>query len=186
MNFTSLASKALAAVTAFGMFAPSVSAQNLISGGHLQLWNTVQAAGVSALINPKECDIKGVSGFYSSQLRQLVICQDNRKELGKEVQWTANDLDTLRHEAQHLIQDCEDGRQADGSLVPLMDNWDELDLLVKGSGLTQEDVGHIVASYRELGLSDDHIILEIEAFAVAAGIEATAIAQVLGSVCGVR
>ena len=36
------------------------------------------------------------------------------------VQWTENDLDTLRHEAMHVLQDCSAGRVGDGLLESTM------------------------------------------------------------------
>ena len=61
-----------------------------------------------------------VNGFYSSHNRVLVVCNDRYvKGENEDPQWTANDLDTLRHEAQHLIQDCMVGGLADSKLHPV-------------------------------------------------------------------
>ena len=40
----------------------------------------------------------------------MVICQENRIPGVREMtSWTEEDLDTLRHESHHLVQDCRGG-----------------------------------------------------------------------------
>ena len=72
---------------------------------HVGLWNTLQRAGVTTQINPRDCKPE-FHGYYNRRSVKLVVCQDNSTGGGRQVEWTANDLDTLRHEAQHVLQDC--------------------------------------------------------------------------------
>jgi len=78
---------------------------------HNGLWTTLLKAGVTLQINPRECDAT-VAGFYVVEdgRPRIAVCQDKRKRGSTAVvAWTENDLDTLRHESWHLVQDCRDG-----------------------------------------------------------------------------
>ena len=80
---------------------------------------------------------------------------------GPEVVWTEEDLDTLRHEAQHLVQDCMD-RSLDGDLDSVYQDPIRLGKEVIG----ERGMVAIAKAYADQG---DHIIvMEIEAFSVAA------------------
>ena len=54
----------------------------------------------------------------------VVTIQDNRENSDIVDNWTPNDLDTIRHEAVHAIQDCIDG-SVDNELEMIFD-YDEL------------------------------------------------------------
>lgn len=153
---------------------------------HQYLWETVEHIGVQRFINhPKYCSkFKEYSGLYDSNNNVLVICQDEARQLnGEMVGWTDNDLDTLRHEAHHIVQDCASGTIHDAELVTLFDG-DELEQFVLQSGLTPEKLRWIASSYRsELNASDDVILMEFEAFAVAASINPRTIADKLLEFC---
>jgi hypothetical protein len=89
----------------------------------------------------------------------MVICQEGAKGT-YEVNWTAEDLDTLRHEAQHLVQDCMDG-EINGVLGSLYKKPIDLGIAVLG----EEGVKRVIEAYSE---ASDHIkVMEIEAFSVA-------------------
>jgi len=105
----------------------------------------------------------------------MVICQDNRREEGVEVQWTDNDLDTLRHEAHHMIQDCAAGGIGDGKM--------SLMLFVSRSGYTLEQVKQIAKHYQQQGVTGYDMLMELEAFAVARSIPADLIAVKLKEYC---
>lgn len=153
---------------------------------HANLWAAVNETGVRTYINPSQCGGSGssISGFYSSTGAVLVVCQDNRQQVGVEVEWTDNDLDTLRHEAQHLIQDCLDGR-GDQSLLNFLDTREELKAYVT-SILTNEQIGGIIKAYSDRGADEKTILLELEAFAVAQNESASAIATGVRNFCSVR
>ena len=135
---------------------------------HIRLAQTVMATGVTFRINAPKCDERpGVFGWYAPRQRELVVCQENKvKGSTQEVQWTAEDLDTLRHEAHHLVQDCVNGRGAgnfDGSLVPMVQTPVQLGKDILGV----EGVRQVVKTYAQQGANEHTIILEIEAFSVA-------------------
>ena len=154
---------------------------------HQTLWNTVGDIGVVTEINPKDCDSE-TSGFYTwkgGQVR-LVICQDNGLPGGPEVAWTANDLDTLRHEAHHLVQDCLDGNLGDYELSLVYDSQDKLADLLVDAGVSIEQAKWIINSYAEGGASEDVIYKELEAFAIAELNAPTPMANFIGENCKVN
>ena len=135
---------------------------------HVRLAQAVTATGVAFRINPAECDAQpGVYGWYSPSKEELVVCQENKiKGSTKEVKWTAEDLDTLRHEAHHLVQDCVNGRGAgnfDGQLTPLVKSPIQLGKDVLGT----DGIRQVAKTYADMGADEHTIILEIEAFSVA-------------------
>jgi len=151
---------------------------------HQQLWDTLGRIGVTALVNDRNhCDEKGVSGMYYPRARTLVVCQDNARRLdGRMVAWTDNDLDTLRHEAHHVVQDCLNRRLGDGHLANLFDGPGELHKFYSGI-LSPDQVQWIVEQYRENGGDDEVIRLELEAWAVAQGVGPIPIADALVNNC---
>ena len=154
---------------------------------HQRLWNTIQDVGVETYLNmPGECD-KSTAGFYRTDRRgpaQLVICQENSYPGGKQVGWTAEDYDTLRHEAQHLLQDCLAGGIADGRYDTLFEG-EKLTEFVMG-GLTTNKIEWILDSYGAAGVSDLVLLQELEAFAVAESVPADSIAKGIKEVCTYR
>ena len=91
----------------------------VLDAGHADLLQAVADTGTTVLINDGECyegEMRGVYGFYSGAEGLFVICQENGSE-GSVTRFTAEDLNTIRHEAQHLVQD-----QMDGVLDGWLDN----------------------------------------------------------------
>ncbi len=128
---------------------------------HVTLGNVVRSTGVNFKINPARCWERESYGWYWAARNEMVICQENKSAVGYEVRWTEEDLDTLRHEAQHLIQDCMDGSRQ-GALG---------DVYKDPIGLAKDVLGDdgirsIIAAYDDMS---DHIkVMELEAFSVAA------------------
>ena len=132
--------------------------------GHRQLVESIKNLGVIVLVNHKlHCISKEFAGLYYDN-GVLVICQDNRPENnGIEVEWTDNDLDTLRHEAHHIVQDCALGTIADGKMIRMFVNEDEYFDFIEGSSL---DLVELYTKLREI-LSEEETLIEIEAYVVA-------------------
>lgn len=153
---------------------------------HRELWSALQEVGIDTRVNLAGlCDDGDTDGAYFYMRSTLVVCQDNANTFGaKEVGWTPNDYDTLRHEAHHVVQDCLAGGLADGKSTLLFNDFDELKEFVYGI-LTEEQVNSIITGYREDGAPDDVILRELEAFAVAAGVSVTNITTAVTEVCGV-
>ena len=160
--------------------ARSVKAENI--EGHSQLWDVLNAVGVRVVLNHPE-DCKGqFNGIYDSLRGYINICQDNATEPFSAVEWTANDFDTLRHEAQHVIQDCNDGKLADGLLSPMFDNAQNRDSFIAES-LPDNVIKKITLDYAKapLGVLD----YELEAWSVARVVNAESIARKVIEYCGV-
>ena len=139
-----------------------VQAQN-VDAGHLALGREIASLGVDFKINPNDCftEEDGPLGWYWSAKNELVVCQENATRPNTEVRWTAEDFDTLRHEAQHLIQDCMDGKQ-NSVLGSVYKDPIRLGKEVLGN----RGINVVREAYSD---SSEHVItLEIEAFSVAA------------------
>tara|TARA_B100001063_G_C16555500_1_gene448264 strand:+ start:135 stop:680 length:546 start_codon:yes stop_codon:yes gene_type:complete len=164
MNIFSKVASVLAGATL--LLSPSVKAET--HEDHLTLWDTLEENGIQVVINdPSICNEDDINGFYIPSLNVLGVCQDNRKILtSTEVEWTPNDYDTLRHEAQHAVQDCISGLD-NGDSELLFDNKEKFMKFVTGA-LTAQQIEMIFEMYSERGASDEVILMELEAFAVAA------------------
>ena len=187
-----------AALAAFS-FAPIASATPTtprgLDDGHRALWSVLREHGVEAHVNPNQvcgdpsAEFMGVY-FYAERadVPVLVVCQDNRIAWDEtEVTWTANDLDTLRHEAVHYLQDCING-DIDMVLSPLHDG--------PGPGpgtLTYEDIigilgperaTRIAYAYAEKG--PDTVRLEHEAFAMAAVLTGEQLSVIISKSCPIE
>tara|TARA_Y100000004_G_scaffold144762_1_gene164977 strand:+ start:996 stop:1568 length:573 start_codon:yes stop_codon:yes gene_type:complete len=131
---------------------------------HVVLAQAIERVGVNFVVNHKFCEENPqIMGFYSGSHDLLVVCQDNYVPGGGQVAWTANDLDTLRHEAQHLIQDCMIGENTDHVLGNVYRYPVQLGLSILGV----KRINEITITYRRSGADDDTLRLEYEAFAVA-------------------
>ena len=134
-----------------------------------------------SISTPKKSAEDKIAGMYISGADALVVCQDNATGT-EQVEWTDNDLDTLRHEAQHLIQDCVAFRRGDQTLRPMLGS-DE-DVIEFALGILGRDKMEWIASvYADNGASARTIILEFEAWAVGEGIPASSIEQALRHYC---
>ena len=158
---------------------------------HVDLLRAVQETGVSTYINPRICfENKGpkYNGMYRPMGHgTMVICQQGAtpQDEGKEVGWTDEDLDTLRHESHHLVQDCMGGVKGDLQLVPVFATRDGLESFIFGV-LSQEEVDWIKMAYGRAGATPEVIWLEIETFAVARAVDAGTIAQAVRQQCKIN
>lgn len=153
--------------------------------GHEELWDSLQDVGITIVVNNSDhCD-GDYNGAYLPLKRTLIVCQDNASSLTtSQVAWTNNDLDTLRHEAHHVLQDCMRGELGDGYARPFFDDFDEYTDFVEES-LNERQIEMIIKSYRENGATDELIFLELEAFAVAKDISPELIAEAIDGLCRV-
>jgi hypothetical protein len=182
-RLTRLATTALAALTAISI--PAAAFAGGVMEEHKDLWNAIGEVGVTAFVNHPVCWDRDVDGFYSSRNGILIICQDNKTKPGKVEPWTDNDLDTLRHEAVHLIQDCKDGRRSDNSLVHIIPTHQErLEFFARVLGPKRASV--IIKGYGNNGVSAHQIVNELEAFSFAADQTADNIAVGVRNNCGVN
>ena len=95
---------ALAGAIAIGSPSPVMATGSFED--HQYLFRTLQANGVTLTVNNHiHCRDGDASGVYHTRTGVLAICQNNRQKAGEQVAWTQDDLDTLRHEAHHVVQD---------------------------------------------------------------------------------
>ena len=163
--FTKAAATALTSVSLLASLVAPASAAS-IHGDHVALANAVASAGVDLYVNPRYCHEQDGDGkfygFYAGARQVMVICPENAGLGDRDTTWTEEDYDTLRHEAQHLIQDCLDG-SLDAELVPLLD-----DPVTHAREILGENaLNSILRRYSASGSGYDEIILEFEAFAIA-------------------
>ena len=152
---------------------------------HVKLWKVLDQIGVTTVVNnPVHCydSEPQLDGIYFPYSGLLVVCQDNRKPGEGQVEWTKNDLDTFRHESQHVIQDCNAGPLFDGKAAPMFDDK-ELVKFIEASSWTKKQIKDLYDRLKGLGLTDREIHMEIEAYVVASGISANAIAHKLLEFC---
>ena len=154
--FKKLAATALAATAALAPQAALAENIETLRGGyryldqeHKVLVNAITRAGVTIQVNVGSSCEGGHDGVYMPQDRILAVCQDNAPSIHwSEVQWTANDLDTLRHEAVHLLQDCNAGDGL-GGYSRLWFSTDEKRVAFVKNALSQRKIKWISAELRQ-------------------------------------
>ena len=152
---------------------------------HQLFVDTMANDGVEVLINtPAEAcfdgnsDRNGAYGVYEGT-RVLIVCQDNRKN-SNVTEWTANDLDTIRHEGFHIIQDCMAGTKTD----TLFDTvFTDQSVVIDALGV--EQAMDIMRTYADVYEKDRHgdIKYEIEAFYAARDFSATELNSMYTKYC---
>jgi len=159
-----------------------------ISPGHEDLVEAVHNSGVAVLLNPKDCwtTMSDAAGFYAPSEKVLVVCQDNAQEPAVQVAWTDNDLDTLRHEAHHVLQDCAADGEVGGYTGLFFEDKDQLMAFLVESTLSKGDIERIIEVYTENGADELTVLLELEAFAVARDINPETIANAIQNICPAR
>ena len=120
--------------------------------------------------------------MYLSAVKALVICQDNAKEPRKQVSWTSNDLDTLRHEVHHMVQDCAAFRLGDQALRPVLGS-DQNVMRFAINALGERKVQEITKRYAARGTNRRDMLLELEAWAVAPSVSASSIEKSVRHFC---
>ena len=151
---------------------------------HDVLLDSLRNAGVRVVVNHHYgCSEPGINGLYASGNQLIVICQDNAEPGDPEVEWTPNDLNTLRHEAQHVLQDClgddlGDGvfRLASGDTEGLMNFLDEI-------GMPESTRDKIIELYIINGANWPEVQIELEAFGVAATVPPNVLASEIDTAC---
>ena len=155
---------------------------------HIDLLETVMDVGVKVYVNSAHCDDGRFYGYYEPMGKgTLVICQENRIPGVREMtSWTEEDLDTLRHESHHLVQDCRGGSgRGDNVLLPVFRNERGVIRFAEPI-LGYEGLEKIANTYGNWGAPWEVIVLEFEAFAVAEAVPASDIALAVEHNCRVR
>ena len=151
---------------------------------HQLFVDTMVNDGVEVVINtPAEACFDGSTrnGAYVvfGNKRYLVVCQDNRVN-SDVTTWTANDLDTIRHEGFHIIQDCMAGTKNDQEFDTVFTSQEEV---IDTYGVV--NTMRIMNSYVDAYGADRHgaIKYEIEAFYAAEHYSATELNDMYNKYC---
>ena len=161
---------ATAALT-LGM-APAALASPSLGEAEHNLMETITRTGTRVYT---DCpDDASFMGIYSSTNKILALCNGGRDPSD----WTAEEQDTLRHEAIHLAQDCM-GRLNDGTL----ETTQSITTLMSLVHRSQIPAGQIERVYREKGADDMTIVLELEAFSMARLLTTTEVEGVVVRSC---
>ena len=171
------------ALLASMMIGGSVARASEEDRSHQVLLTSLRSVGVRVSINDPICQDRDADGMYISMKQLLVVCQDNAKWSGDEVEWTENDYDTLRHEAHHVLQDCVNGELGDGLLADFFNEAEEYNDFINGT-IGPERAAVIAEVYGDNGASRTVILNEVEAFAVAHSVSAEVIGEGIVKVCG--
>ena len=159
---------------------PSYASDNS-HDAHVKLVKNLTKVGVAVIVNnPIHCPPNSVGGgTYYPGNALLIVCQDDGKGDNQMTYWSANDYDTLRHEAHHAIQDCVVGNLGDNKLGMLFNGKEFLDF-TKG---LEKTVNSLYQLQREDGLSGKQAMEEVEAYIVAEYIDANTIANKVLEFC---
>ena len=112
-------------------------------------------------------------GVYEAFESRVTICFD-----GKTENWESKSLETLRHEAVHVIQDCRDGMRGDGALQVGMTEEESYE---QAEGVI--DLDHRLTPYIMGGADEETLVIEAEAFAVSNTVGAGEIADEMAQLC---
>lgn len=180
----------VAAVAATMLASPALAAPSMDDlatyrdvSDHVVLTDALERVGVKVFYNHPQLCIRGGHGAYYSFKRSLVICQLGLQK-NEIAGLTYEDLDTIRHEAHHVVQDCKANGLGDGTLGAWFGTPEEVVDFAYRAGLTQNEMLHIIQEYKEHhGASDIELVLEIEAFAVARAVDPATLAQAVTFAC---
>ena len=152
---------------------------------HYELFQTLERTGIEMYINDLVWCEEAEYGFYGwngdAGYAVLIICQTNGEPGGSEVEWTPEDLDTLRHEAHHVVQDCMVGTFGDGRFSLLFDTEEKLAKFLMLSNATKQNILDIFEAYSDRRV--DERWREVEALFVARGVDASSIANGVRNKC---
>ena len=153
--------KLLLGIISTATFAPAVQA-NTLPPAHYNLVVTAQKAGFSVIVNPPACDKDDENyGWYRNGT--VTVCQTNVYSGYRGINdWNSEDLDTLRHELHHAVQDCLVSGKMDSELGYVYSYpYAYADRIIGPKGIKAVQNAYKDADYHTQ-------VLEIEAFAVAA------------------
>lgn len=163
---------------------------------HIALVDALNDVGIPVSFNTEECKPNAIgmgkpAGFYRPDQNVMTICQDNGGYDGVVVTPTYNDLDTIRHESQHVIQDCLAGlvNSRMVNMFPVQTTEEgqmSLDEFIGATGYPEEALTEIAESYTKMGYPPHYILLEFEAWSAAYAVSANTIARGVSDACSVE
>ena len=129
---------------------------------HQRLIDSLESVGIEVVPNGVFCGEEPVDGAYFPINSVLVVCQDYSSSISsKEVEWTPNDLDTLRHEYTMWYKIVRKVFLVIVKVLYYLMRKESLILLSSIFPLTDKQIENIIESYRERG-DDETIVAELE------------------------
>lgn len=171
------------ALASLSLLAPNAAFADNTFDDHLELNKALQSAGIVVVFNSKLHCNGNNDGMYLSDVGMLVVCQDNSYPGGPQVDWTANDLDTLRHEAHHVVQDCSIGGIGDLKMDLLFSDKESFVDFMSKSSLSVPELKRLTEMLENEGLTKREVLMEVEAYVVARDIGASTIANKVKDFC---
>ena len=138
--------------------------------GTVELLQTVQRYGATVEYNPSHCRTATYSGRYVVNGRVLSLCYSGRP--------TADDHDTVRHEAWHFLQHCSAVRRGYGHTIVPVTRHSSVRTQWVQRALSRNHIHRITSTYP----AHTHAI-ELEAFAAADYYTAAEIARLIRQWC---
>lgn len=166
----------LLATILFTSASPALAISDATAVQHNELVSALTEVGIKVYTDADVCHKRPLSGFYHGPSRSLVLCNKGSREM------TEENLDTLRHEAIHVIQDCKNGAQGDEIFQRALKPG-SVQALAQQYGISLD---RIKTMYESRGASQEVIQLEYEAFTGAAGLSAPTIASAVRVMCSAR
>ncbi len=187
MNIKALIASLVLSSTAIPVVAAPTYENRASINEHIEILDTLDEMGIRVSINGPECarTDNDVAGYWNGSKRLFVLCQQAIRNSklphwnGTVVLASDDDLDTIRHEAHHVIQDCQDGK-IDGKLRVYLSPKNSVEFLNLYPDWKEQ---YITKQYRDSGANNHVIRLEIEAWAVADMVQAPLIHQTLKREC---
>jgi len=171
----------------FAIGLPSKAEEGNSLKDHQVLIQTIKTLGVGYFVNPPSCDDEKLDGVYHQNSGRMVVCLDNYTKKINKVTWTKNDLDTLRHEAHHIVQDCASGEIGDGKMSRIFIDLEKFKSFIDQSGIPKEKLYYLYKYYMDhRDASPEEAAMEVEAYAVANSIDAISISNKLKEFCDER
>ena len=169
-----LLTTALLLVTMVGSAAPALAITPEQAAQHNHLIKALEARGVAVTFDSPRCrELSDLSGYYMSTARSITLCT------GGSTAMTEDNMDTLRHESIHVIQDCRGMGPGNRNLQPVFKPEVVVEM-VRDSNL---DVDRMIEIYTSKGATKHVLNLELEAFSGASQLRADAIAYGVLSTC---
>ena len=165
----------LAFVLTVSLTSSVIPRQTGLDAPHRALIDSLESEGVTVLIShrgaPGTCS--EAYGSYRSKGRRIKICLEGGK-------FDADSLDTIRHEAIHVIQDCRAFRMGDGTLkagASITDSY-------KRAAAIGLDLDSALMPYVRRGMGSMVLLMEAEAISGSKTLSANQIADQVKEVCG--
>jgi len=143
------------------------------------LYSAINGAGVELKFSDSHQTCKGSEGLYLRDKAIILVCSSGFPN------WSPNSLDTLRHEAHHVLQDCRAGDGVGGNIGLFFSSIADLQAFIHSS-LSMPKIDQIVNSYTAVNTPPRVILLELEAFAAANTVGPLKTAKAISNLCPVK